>query len=72
MALCGQDGCYDPGTGDYDVVMPADTVPGAYNLYVEELGENGPWDCAKFDVSVDPLAPTPGTYFFLRAMYVPL
>lgn len=24
IALCGDTGCYDPGTGDYDVLIPLD------------------------------------------------
>ncbi|CAM9939118.1 unnamed protein product [Scytosiphon promiscuus] len=58
-SLCGEGGCYDPGTGDYDVVVPADVDPGAFTLYVEELSEGGPWDCAPFTVSVNSSAPTP-------------
>lgn len=54
-SLCPEHGCHDPGTGDYDVVVPADVVPGAFSLYVEELsGEDGVWDCTPFTVSVDP------------------
>lgn len=53
-SLCGDDGCYDPGTGDYDVVVPADVTPGSFSLYVQELSENGPWDCAPFTVAADP------------------
>ncbi|CAN0334916.1 unnamed protein product, partial [Ectocarpus sp. 12 AP-2014] len=58
-SLCGDDGCYDPGTGDYDVVVPADVTPGSFSLYVQELSENGPWDCAPFIVAADPSASTP-------------
>lgn len=50
-SLCPESGCHDPGTGDYDVVVPADVTPGAFSLYVEELGEGGPWNCAPFTVS---------------------
>ena len=50
VALCGK-GCYDPGTGDYDVVVPVDLEPGTFNLYVKELSDDGPSNCASFDVS---------------------
>lgn len=57
-SLCEEDGCSDPGTGDYDVVIPAKVTPGAFSLYVEEMSEGGPFDCASFDVSTD----TSGSY----------
>eukprot|EP00903_Cladosiphon_okamuranus_P009933 g9429.t1 len=54
-SLCPDGGCHDPGTGDYDVVVPAYVAPGAFSLYVEELsGEGGVWDCTPFTVSTDP------------------
>lgn len=34
MTLCEDPGCYDPGTGDYDVVVPADQPLGEYKLQV--------------------------------------
>lgn len=52
-SLCPETGCHDPGTGDYDVVVPADVTPGAFSLYVEELSGSGAWDCASFTVSAD-------------------
>ncbi|CAM9806651.1 unnamed protein product, partial [Laminaria digitata] len=33
--LCEDPGCYDPGTGDYDVVVPADQPLGEYKLQVQ-------------------------------------
>ena len=33
-SLCEDSGCYDPGTGDYDVVIPADQEEGQYTLEV--------------------------------------
>lgn len=53
-ALCGEEGCHDPGTGDYDVIIPADVEPGEFSLYVQELSEIGPSDCATFNVVRDP------------------
>lgn len=35
VTLCGDPGCYDPGTGDYDVVVPADQPLGEYKLQVK-------------------------------------
>lgn len=35
MTLCEDPGCYDPGTGDYDVVVPADQPLGEYKLRVK-------------------------------------
>lgn len=35
--LCGEAGCYDPGPGDYDVRIPADTTPGTFKLQVKRV-----------------------------------
>lgn len=35
VTLCENPGCYDPGTGDYDVVVPADQPLGEYKLQVK-------------------------------------
>ena len=36
-ALCGDEGCYDPGPGDFDVRVPAATSPGTFNLQVKKM-----------------------------------
>lgn len=38
-ALCGDAGCFDPGTGDYDVVVPATVTPGKYKLQIKNMAD---------------------------------
>lgn len=53
-ALCPDEGCFDPGTGDYDVVVPETVEPGDFTLLVRELSENGPWDCGRLNIGLPP------------------
>ncbi|CAM9568664.1 unnamed protein product, partial [Hapterophycus canaliculatus] len=49
VALCGDDGggCYDPGTGDYDVLIPADQPLGEYKLEVISTADSGVSGCSE-------------------------
>lgn len=38
-ALCEDPGCYDPGTGDYDVVIPVGHDEGWYKLEVVNVDD---------------------------------
>ncbi|CBJ33360.1 Mannuronan C-5-epimerase [Ectocarpus siliculosus] len=44
-ALCGDAGCYDPGTGDYDVTVPADQAVGEYKLEVVSADDTDVSSC---------------------------
>ncbi|CAM9902640.1 unnamed protein product [Ectocarpus sp. 4 AP-2014] len=44
-ALCGDAGCYDPGTGDYDVTVPADQAVGEYKLEVVSANDTDVSSC---------------------------
>lgn len=57
-SLCGKDGCYDPGTGDYDVRIPDSVTPGSFKLQVTTNDMKSCTDSA-FDVVRDPSKATP-------------
>lgn len=52
MALCGDAGCSDPGTGDYDVVVPADQALGVYKLEVVSAADPSVKRCSDAAFSV--------------------
>lgn len=78
-ALCNNlDGCYDPGTGDYDVTVPVDQVSGTYKLQVKNrddqtahcsdsffvTGETGAVPTlAPAETPVQTRSPTPAPFF---------
>ncbi|CAM9760220.1 unnamed protein product, partial [Scytosiphon promiscuus] len=51
-ALCGDAGCYDPGTGDYDVLVPADQALGEYKLEVISTADPEVSGCSEASFSL--------------------
>eukprot|EP00752_Nemacystus_decipiens_P005724 g5181.t1 len=52
VSLCGDAGCSDPGTGDYDVLIPADQALGDYKLEVLSAADADVKRCSDASFSV--------------------
>ncbi|CAM9601879.1 unnamed protein product [Pylaiella littoralis] len=51
-SLCPDDGCYDPGTGDFDVLVPLDLALGLYKLEVVSSSDSSVRDCSASALTV--------------------